>query len=322
MVKFIILLSTAGSLVHDVVFSGATGTFRAACTFRNAQSVKRFWLQKDKIAAQQRDPMAQFCFPFCAMFGSHFRPRGSNGNTNSLNTSSSWQLLYKIVSCRAAVWASSGSRMRLPGSTWEGCPPGSDYWPRCGLPGYVARSHHPDLGHAQNMAEVSQFPLADRTRQIVHWCYSRVPIVLSSDHMQHITAAVSIHASDSWAVSIHASDSSVSVEHTANRYILSSTAAETSEAIRGIVYHAGYYHMLHRLCQLSAGTHGRLLSTPEFQRVANTHGATSQATKLHPLLVGKSAPGGSTGIGCKWSKRGVDRYRRDHPTPWQGHNCH
>ena len=48
--------------------------------------------------------------------------------------------------------------------------------------------------------------------------------------------------------------------------------------------------MLHWLCGVSAGTHCRLLSTPEFQRVANTRSATSQAIQFHPLLAGEICP--------------------------------
>ena len=35
---------------------------------------------------------------------------------------------------------------------------------------------------------------------------------------------------------------------------------------------------------------GRLLCTPEFQRVANTRGATSQAIQFHQLLAGETLP--------------------------------
>ena len=53
--------------------------------------------------------------------------------------------------------------------------------------------------------------------------------------------------------------------------------------LRGLVYDAVYNHMLHRLSQLSAGSHGRLLCAPEFQSVANTCSATTQAIQSHRL---------------------------------------
>ena len=45
-------------------------------------------------------------------------------------------------------------------------------------------AYHPALRHAQDVSEVSQPPLSDRTQQVEHWRCSRVPIVLASDDMQ------------------------------------------------------------------------------------------------------------------------------------------
>ena len=45
-------------------------------------------------------------------------------------------------------------------------------------------AYHPALRHAQDVSEVLQPPLADRTQKVEHWRCSRVPIVLVSDDMQ------------------------------------------------------------------------------------------------------------------------------------------
>ena len=48
--------------------------------------------------------------------------------------------------------------------------------------------YQPALRHAQDVSEVPQPPLSDRTQQVEHWRCSRVSIVLTSDDMQ--TSAV------------------------------------------------------------------------------------------------------------------------------------
>ena len=48
--------------------------------------------------------------------------------------------------------------------------------------GHQGTAYHPALRHAQDVSEVSQSPLSDRTQQVEH-C-SCVPIVLASDDMQ------------------------------------------------------------------------------------------------------------------------------------------
>ena len=45
-------------------------------------------------------------------------------------------------------------------------------------------AYHPALRHAQDVPEISQYPLSDRTQQVDHWRCCCVPIVLVSDDMQ------------------------------------------------------------------------------------------------------------------------------------------
>ena len=48
--------------------------------------------------------------------------------------------------------------------------------------GHQGTAYHPALRHAQDVPEISQSPLSDRTQQVGHW--GCVPIVLASDGMQ------------------------------------------------------------------------------------------------------------------------------------------
>ena len=50
--------------------------------------------------------------------------------------------------------------------------------------GHQGTAYHPALRHAQDVSEVSQSPLSDRTKQVEHWGCGCVPIVLASDDMQ------------------------------------------------------------------------------------------------------------------------------------------
>ena len=50
--------------------------------------------------------------------------------------------------------------------------------------GHQGTAYHPALRHAQDVSEVSQPPLSDRTQQVEHGRCSHVPIVLASDDMQ------------------------------------------------------------------------------------------------------------------------------------------
>ena len=60
-------------------------------------------------------------------------------------------------------------------------------------------SHYPTLGHAQNMAEVTEAALANRKKQVVFWgccCHS---VVLASDHVQASPSAVKpVHTAHHW----------------------------------------------------------------------------------------------------------------------------
>ena len=50
--------------------------------------------------------------------------------------------------------------------------------------GHQSTTYHPALRHAQDVPEISQSPLSDRTHQVEHWGCGCVPIVLASDDMQ------------------------------------------------------------------------------------------------------------------------------------------
>ena len=50
--------------------------------------------------------------------------------------------------------------------------------------GHQDTAYHPALRHAQDVSEVSQFPLSDRSQQVDHWRCGRMPIVLARDDMQ------------------------------------------------------------------------------------------------------------------------------------------
>ena len=50
--------------------------------------------------------------------------------------------------------------------------------------GHQGKAYHPALRHAQDVSEVSQSPLSDRTQQVEHWRCGCMLIVLASDDMQ------------------------------------------------------------------------------------------------------------------------------------------
>ena len=50
--------------------------------------------------------------------------------------------------------------------------------------GHQGMAYHPALRHAQDVPELSQSPLSDRTQQVEQWHYGCMPIVLASDDMQ------------------------------------------------------------------------------------------------------------------------------------------
>ena len=50
--------------------------------------------------------------------------------------------------------------------------------------GHQGTAYHPAVRHAEDVSEVSQSPLSDRTQQVEHWRCSRMPIVLASSNMQ------------------------------------------------------------------------------------------------------------------------------------------
>ena len=74
-------------------------------------------------------------------------------------------------------------------------------------------------------------------------------------------------------------------------------ASKTIKSTRGLVYHAVHDHMLHWLCNVSAGTYGRLLSTPEFQRAPIRVVQHRRRFSFTQCLRGRSAQGSSTGLG-------------------------
>ena len=57
--------------------------------------------------------------------------------------------------------------------------------------------HHPTLGHAQDMAEVTEAALANRTNHVLFWGCCRHSVVLASDYVQ-AAALETVHTAHHW----------------------------------------------------------------------------------------------------------------------------
>ena len=112
------------------------------------------------------------------MYDIHIRPTGPNGNRGKLILlfvyGSRFTIVFQVARrCASASMSANGIEKA---ALWVLGAIHSE--------GHQGTTYHPALRHAQDVPEISQSPLSDRTHQVEHWGCGCVPIVLASDDMQ------------------------------------------------------------------------------------------------------------------------------------------